>query len=82
MLRSKNTKDRAKNEIVDAREKVLVLYFEDHKLSMELWTIESLWSYIKNVVESGLDPLDIMHIPQNEYALGRAEVFGLRKDKR
>ena len=82
MLRSKNTKTRAKNDIHDAREKVLVLYFEDHKLSTELWTVESLWSYISRACKTGADPLDIMHIPQNEYALGRAEVFGLRKDKR
>lgn len=72
------------NDIPDAREKVIVNAFYGEKLYSELWTIEKLWNYMRNAYTNGNDPLDLMFIPQNEYSLGRAEVFGLyneRKDK-
>lgn len=75
---------REKNVIPDARERVVVLYFKDNSLVSDLWTVEKLWDYKKNALITGLDPLDLMFIHQNEYALGRAEVFGMsheRKDK-
>lgn len=77
-------KRREKNVIPDAREKIVVLYFRDNGLISDLWTVEKLWDYMKQSYITGLDPLDLMFIRQNEYSLGRAEVFGMfreRKDK-
>ena len=65
-------------------EKVLVLYFDenDHGLKCELWTLSRLWDYVKNFYINGKDPLDLMRITQNEYALGRAEVYGMRNERK
>ena len=75
-------KKRAKNIEYNANEHVLVLYFEGHQLVSDLWTVEKLWSYMSRAYKDGLDPLDLMLIPQNEYALGRAEVFGMVSERR
>lgn len=65
-------------------EKVIVLYFDEktHGLMSELWTLSRLWDYMKESYLYGSDPLDLMQITQNEYALGRAEVFGMQNERR
>lgn len=75
-------KKRAKNNTPDAREKIVVLYFKDDGLVSDLWTVERLWEYMKTSLTTGLDPLDLMFIRQNEYALGRAEVFGMFDERK
>lgn len=70
------------NIIPDAREKVIVNYFLNGKLISELWTVENLWLYFKEAFYTGNDPFDLMHITQNEFALGRAEVYGLYSERR
>ena len=67
--------------MIDANEKVLVTYFLNGKVTTSLWTLEQLWLYEANAIRFGQDPLDLMHVTQNEYALGRAEVFGMRKER-
>lgn len=64
-------------------EKVIVLYFDEktHGLMTELWTLARLWAYMKDAYKYGTDPLDLMHIQQNEYALGRAEVYGMNDER-
>lgn len=64
-------------------EKVIVLYFDErtHGLMSELWTLPRLWDYMKDALKYGTDPLDLMHIQQNEYALGRAEVYGMKRER-
>lgn len=67
---------------IDAREKVVVNHFISNNLITELWTVEQLWNYMEVALRTGYDPLDLMFIPQNEYALGRAEVYGMRNERR
>lgn len=74
-------KKRAKNVEYNANEKVIVLYFEDHGVVCETWAIEKLWNYMSEAYRTGRDPLDLMHISQNEYALGKAELFGMAKER-
>lgn len=66
----------------DAREKVIVNCFIFGKLTSELWTVEQLWNYMETALRTGNDPFDLMLISQNEYALGRAEVFGMDKERK
>lgn len=75
-------KHREKNEEPDAREKVIVNAFVLGALISDLWTVEQLWSYMAVALQTGYDPLDLMFIPQNEYALGRAEVFGMNTERK
>lgn len=74
-------KKRVKKEEHPSNEKVLVLYFEDHGVVCETWSVEKLWDYMADAYKTGQDPLDLMHIQQNEYALGKAEVFGMHKER-
>lgn len=67
---------------IDAREKVVVNHFIAKELTTELWTVEQLWNYMEVALRTGYDPLDLMFIPQNEYALGRAEVYGMRNERK
>jgi hypothetical protein len=67
---------------IDAREKVVVNHFMAKELTTELWTVEQLWNYMEVALRTGYDPLDLMFIPQNEYALGRAEVYGMRNERK
>lgn len=64
-------------------EKVIVLYFDEetHGLMTELWTLARLWDYMAEAYKYGTDPLDLMCIQQNEYALGRAEVYGMKNER-
>ena len=79
----KRKKDYVKNVEQNANEKVLVLYFgDDHGLVCDTWTLEALWNYMKETYKTGLDPYDLMHISQNEYALGKAEVWGMRRERK
>lgn len=68
----------------DARERVIVNFFRMHgnELISELWTVEQLWMYMAVALQTGYDPLDLMFISQNEFALGRAEVFGMRNERK
>lgn len=77
-------KIREQNVIPDAREKVIVNYFRSNgnDLISELWTVEQLWQYMRVALTTGNDPLDLMFITQNQYALGRAEVFGTSKERK
>lgn len=78
----KKKKEVEKNVEQNANEKVLVLYFGDaHGLICDTWTLESLWNYMKNAYKTGEDPYDLMHISQNEYALGKAEVWGMKNER-
>lgn len=43
------------------------------------WTEEKLWAYMVNCKG---DPMDILSKPQNQYAIGRAKVFGLKDERR
>lgn len=43
------------------------------------WTEEKLWDYMVNCKD---DPMDILSKPQNQYAIGRAKVFGLKEERR
>lgn len=73
-----------KNTTIDAREKVIVNFFRmgGNELVSELWTVEQLWIYMSVALQTGYDPLDLMFIAQNEFALGRAEVFGMRHERK
>lgn len=62
-------------------DKHIVVYYEDGKLKAELWPVEWIWDYIQEAYRNGNDPLDLMHIEQNEYALGKGEVYGLKKER-
>jgi hypothetical protein len=75
-------KNYEKNNEPDAREKVIVNGFLNGVLTSDLWTTEQLWAYMRVALSTGYDPLDIMFVQQNEYALGRAEVFGLNKERK
>lgn len=77
-------KTRERNVIPDAREKVIVNYFRlnGNELISELWTVEQLWQYMRVALTTGNDPLDLMLIGQNQYALGRAEVFGTNRERK
>lgn len=66
---------------IDANEKVIVTFFLNGKVTTALWTLEELWAYEANALRTGQDPYDLMYIEQNMYALGRAEVFGMRKER-
>lgn len=66
---------------IDANEKVIVTFFLNDKVTTALWTLEQLWAYESHALRTGQDPYDLMHIEQNLYALGRAEVFGMRKER-
>lgn len=62
-------------------EKYIIIFFENGKLTAELWPIERIWSYVYTAMKYGFDPLDLMSIEQNEYSLGKAEVYGLKKER-
>lgn len=64
-----------------ALEKVLVLYFRDGTVKLNLIPIEVLWAYVRHAYRTGEDPDDIMRIEQNLYAIGRAELFGMAKER-
>ena len=64
-----------------SEEKVIVNYFVNGTLFAELWTLDKLWAYMASALKFGFDPLDLMCVQQNQYALGRAEVYGMRKER-
>lgn len=70
------------SEIPDAMEKELILYFRDGKLNLKQMSIEALWGYVMRAYRTGEDPDDIMHIPQNSYSIGRAEKFGMARERK
>lgn len=67
-----------------SNERVLVTYYskELKQFVTELWWKTQLWEYMARALKYGEDPLDLMHVPQNEYALGRAEVYGMKETRR
>jgi hypothetical protein len=65
----------------DAREKVLVISSVNGWLRTDIWTVEDLWYYMSHCYKGGPDTLGLMDILQNEYALGRAEVWGMRDER-
>lgn len=71
-------------EPLRSSERVLVTYYskELKQFVTELWWKTQLWEYMARALKYGEDPLDLMHVPQNEYALGRAEVYGMQKERR
>jgi hypothetical protein len=71
-------------EPLRSSEKVLVTYYskELKQFVTELWWKTQLWEYMARALKYGEDPLDLMHVPQNEYALGRAEVYGMQEERR
>ena len=71
-------------EPLRSNERVLVTYYskELKQFVTELWFKSQLWEYMARALKYGEDPLDLMHVPQNEYALGVAEVFGMQKERR
>ena len=77
-------KEVATNTIVPANEKVIVLLFEKdiNEVQAELWTLESLWGYMARSYLTGSDPYNLMTIAQNEYALSRAELYGMQKERK
>lgn len=66
----------------DAREKVLVISDVNGWLRMDIWTVEDLWYYMVHCYKGAPDILGLMDILQNEYALGRAEVWGMNAERR
>lgn len=76
----KKKKDVAKNVEISANEKVLVILSGSPDIAH--WTLEELWNYMKHAYRCGEDPLKLMDIPQNEYALGRAELWGMRNERK
>lgn len=71
-------------EPLRSNERVLVTYYskELKQFVTELWWKTQLWEYMARALKYGEDPLDLMHVPQNEYALGRAEVYGMKETRR
>lgn len=71
-------------EPLRSNERVLVTYYskELKQFVTELWWKAQLWEYMARALKYGEDPLDLMHVPQNEYALGRAEVYGMQEERR
>lgn len=71
-------------EPLRSNERVLVTYYskELKQFVTELWWKTQLWEYMARALKYGEDPLDLMHVPQNEYALGRAEVYGMQEERR
>lgn len=71
-------------EPLRSNERVLVTYYskELKQFVTELWRKTQLWEYMARALKYGEDPLDLMHVPQNEYALGRAEVYGMQEERR
>lgn len=71
-------------EPLRSSERVLVTYYskELKQFVTELWWKTQLWEYMARALKYGEDPLDLMHVPQNEYALGRAEVYGMQEERR
>lgn len=67
-----------------SEDKVLVTYYSP-KLKRHVtdyWPKEQLWSYMAEAYRTGDDPLDLMTITQNEFALGSAEVYGMRDERK
>lgn len=56
------------------------LIFEEVKNHSEIWLLEDIFDYIVN--HSNDDPLGIMSNPMNEYALQRAQAYGLQAERR
>ena len=67
-----------------SEDRVLVTYYskELKQFVTELWFKSQLWDYMARALKYGDDPLDLMHVPQNEYALGVAEVYGMKNERR
>lgn len=67
-----------------SEDKVLVTYYSP-KLKCHVtdyWPKEQLWEYMAEAYRTGYDPLDLMTISQNEFALGCAETFGMRAERK
>lgn len=64
-----------------ASDKHIVLYYKNGILTAELWPVEWIWAYIHDAYTNGDDPLDLMHIEQNEYAIGKGELYGLKGER-
>ena len=67
---------------IDPVEKHIIVYYDNGVLKAELWPVDRIWHYIFEARKFGFDPLDIMCIEQNEYALGKGEVYGLKEERK
>lgn len=75
-------KKREQNVEINANEQVVVLSIIDGWLRSDIWVVEDLWNYMAYCYLGGKDIYGLMDIPQNEYALGRAELWGMRNERK
>lgn len=75
-------KKREQNAELNANEQVVVLSIIDGWLRSDIWVVEDLWNYMAACYKGCADIYGLMDIPQNEYALGRAELWGMRNERK
>lgn len=75
-------KKREQNVEINANEQVVVLSIIDGWLRSDIWVVEDLWDYMAACYKGCEDIYGLMDIPQNEYALGRAELWGMRNERK
>jgi hypothetical protein len=80
-MRRRGKEKPMKNVSISSNEQLVILYFQDGQITSELTTVEKLWNYVSAALKSGSDPLDLMLIKQNEYAISRAETWGMAKER-
>ena len=75
-------KKREQNVEINANEQVVVLSIIDGWLRSDIWSLESLWNYMAACYKGCEDICGLMTIAQNEYALSRAELWGMQQERK